>query len=330
MQSPLVTLWLLSIQVCFGSQNSENVCGLDDCTVLLQSNHAAIDQAISFMGEQDMALADSMQEFTKRLTPGYTKDLFQSFSICGDCKTWQRFGELHDGGYLSCMDNMKSGTLLAAYSMGVEHHDKWSKDIYKSFHIPVYQYDCTLSTPPQDCGDCHFFPACLSSGKSKILFPGKTSWTLEEAIENSKMLSWKCQIEVCWWRWTLKRVNGQCWPAQVSKRWRSFDNWSSNFISSTWKTDMQSTFLRCIVCGLPVFEWFTYMVTTVVAHMTRKVLRFQTSSSWPWIHRPVSWPLVRTPKMLSFWTSQTGPRSGSFVIGPLNGTQKDETPVWTL
>ena len=188
MQSPLVTLWLLSIQVCFGSQNSENVCGLDDCTVLLQSNHAAFDQAISFMGEQDMALADSMQEFTKRLPPGDTKDLFQSFSICGNCETWQRFGERNDGGYLSCMDNMKSGTLLAAYSMGVEHHDKWSKDIYKSFHIPVYQYDCTLSTPPQDCGDCHFFPACLSSGKSKILFPGKTSWTLEEAIENSKML----------------------------------------------------------------------------------------------------------------------------------------------
>ena len=53
-----------------------------------------------------MALADSIHELTKRLTPGYTKDLFQSFSICGDCKTWQRFGELHDGGYLSCMDNM--------------------------------------------------------------------------------------------------------------------------------------------------------------------------------------------------------------------------------
>ena len=189
MQSPLVTLWLLCIQVCFGSQNSDNVCGLDDCTVLLQSNHAAIDQAKNFMGEQNMALAHSMQEFTKRLTPGYTKDLFQSFSICGDCKTWQRFGELHDGGYLSCMDNMKNGSLLAAYSMGIEHHDKWSSDIYDSFHIPVYQYDCTVSRPPQGCGDCNFFPACLSSGKSNELFPGKTKWTLEEAIENSKMLN---------------------------------------------------------------------------------------------------------------------------------------------
>ena len=188
MQSPLVAWWLLCIQVCFGSQNSDNVCGLDDCTVLLQSNHAAIDQAKNFMGEEDMALADYMQEFTKTLPPGDTKDLFQSFSICGKCETWQRFGEHNDGGYLSCMDNMKNGSLLAAYSMGVQHHDQWSSDIYDSFHIPVYQYDCTVSRPAQDCGDCHFFPACLSSGKSNELFPGKTKWTLEEAIENSKML----------------------------------------------------------------------------------------------------------------------------------------------
>ena len=83
---------------------------------------------------------------------------------------------------------MKNGSLLAAYSMGVQHHDKWSSDIYDSFHIPVYQYDCTVSRPAQDCGDCHFFPACLTSGKSNGLFPNKTSWTLEEAIENSKML----------------------------------------------------------------------------------------------------------------------------------------------
>ena len=199
MYSPLVTFWLLCTQVCFGSQNSENVCGLDDCAVLLQSNHAGvkprqapneavIGQDIFFMGEQNMALADSIQEFTKRLPPGNTKDLFQSFSICGNCETWQRFGEHHDGGYLSCMDNMKNGTLLAAYSMGVERYDKWSSDIYDSFHIPVYQYDCTVSKPAQACADCNFFPACLSSGKSNGLFPGKTSWTLEEAIQKSKML----------------------------------------------------------------------------------------------------------------------------------------------
>ena len=199
MHSPLVTVWLLCIHFCFGSQNSEKACGLDDCTVLLQSNHAGvkarpatqdavIDQNIFFMRDQNMALADSIHELTKRLPPGDTMSLFQSFSICGNCDTWQRFGEDHDGGYLSCVDNMKNGTLLAAYSMGVERHDKWSSDIYESFHIPVYQYDCTVSKAAQDCGGCHFFPACLTSGKSNGLFPNKTSWTLEEAIENSKML----------------------------------------------------------------------------------------------------------------------------------------------
>ena len=187
MQSLFVTLWLLCmLQVCFGSQNSENVCGPADCTVLLQSNHAGVKTR---QGEQEMALADSIQDFTKRLPPGDTKDLFQSFSICGNCETWQRFGGHHDGGYLSCMDNMKNGTLLAAYSMGVARNDKWSSDVYDTFHIPVHQYDCTVSKPAQICGDCHFFPACLRSEKSNGLFPGKTSWTLEEAIEHSKMLN---------------------------------------------------------------------------------------------------------------------------------------------
>ena len=124
MQSTLVTLWLLCIPFCLGSRSGENVCGLDDCTVLLQLNHAgvkhrqaaneaAIDRDIFFMREQDMTLADSIQELTKRLPPGDTKELFQSFSICGNCETWQRFGENHDGGYLSCMDNMKNGNLFA-------------------------------------------------------------------------------------------------------------------------------------------------------------------------------------------------------------------------
>ena len=68
--------------------------------------------------------------------------------------------------------------------MGVEHHDKWSSDIYDSFHVPVYQYDCTVSKPAQDCADCHFFPACLSSGKSNGFTRGKTSWTSSTTLQD--------------------------------------------------------------------------------------------------------------------------------------------------
>ena len=106
-----------------------------------------------------MALADSIQELTKRLPPGDTKDLFQSFSICGNCETWQRFGEHHDGGYLSCMDNMKNGTLLAAYSMGVEQHDKWSSDIYMSlFTSPCINMIALCQSLHKTVGTAIFFP----------------------------------------------------------------------------------------------------------------------------------------------------------------------------
>eukprot|EP00435_Cladocopium_sp_Y103_P023003 s76_g5.t1 len=131
--------------------------------------------------------ADAIQAIADQLPPGVTKDLFQSFSICGTCSTFKRFGEEHDGGYLHCMDSLQPSTLRAAYSMGVEQHDQWSLDVFKAFNIPIFQYDCTVSHPAQTCEKCQFFPACLSS-KGLNNFPGKTSWTLKEAIEQSKML----------------------------------------------------------------------------------------------------------------------------------------------
>lgn len=124
--------------------------------------------------------ASAIQQLAQQLPFGVTRDLFQSFSICGTCNNWKRFGEEHDGGYLLCMDSLNESSLQAAYSMGVQKHDKFSLDVYKNFDIPVFQYDCTVSHPAQICDKCKFFPACLSSK-----FPGKTSWTLKEAIDQS-------------------------------------------------------------------------------------------------------------------------------------------------
>ena len=53
--------------------------------------------------------------------------------------------------------------MRAAYSMGVSDHDKWSSDVFTKFNIPVYQYDCTVAAPAEDCAQCHFFQACLQS-----------------------------------------------------------------------------------------------------------------------------------------------------------------------
>ena len=131
--------------------------------------------------------ADAIQQLAAQLPPGVTKDLFQSFSVCGTCQNFKRFGEEHDGGYLHCMDSLQPSTLRAAYSMGVEQHDQWSLDVFSAFNIPIFQYDCTVSTPAQTCEKCQFFPACMSS-KELNKFPGKTTWTLKEAIEHSNML----------------------------------------------------------------------------------------------------------------------------------------------
>ena len=127
--------------------------------------------------------ANAIQQLAEQLPRGVTRELFQSFSICGSCNTWKRFGEENDGGYLLCMDSLNASDLKAAYSMGVQKHDQFSLDVYKAFNVPVFQYDCTVSHPAQICDKCQFFPACLSSK-----FPGKTSWTLKEAIEQLKML----------------------------------------------------------------------------------------------------------------------------------------------
>ena len=55
--------------------------------------------------------ADAVEKLAAQLPPGVTKDLFQSFSICGTCNAFKRFGEEHDGGYLHCMESLQPSTL---------------------------------------------------------------------------------------------------------------------------------------------------------------------------------------------------------------------------
>lgn len=170
---------MLLFGVCFGTLLLQ-ICGLpEDC-----SNDRSVGKALL---QRQLHLGDSMHSMNSvskvlslkaAQSTGDTKALFESFSICGQCKAWQRFGESHDGGYLSCMDHMEKSDLRAAYSMGVSHHDKWSSDVFTKFNIPVYQYDCTVAAPAEDCAQCHFFQACLQSE----LDPTAKNLTLREAV----------------------------------------------------------------------------------------------------------------------------------------------------
>ena len=127
---------------------------------------------------EGMALQASLEKFAATLPEGATKDLLRSFRVCGSCENFRRFGELHDGGYLMCMDHMHGVT--AAYSMGVEQHDKWSSDIANTWHVPVYQMDCTVKKPAQLCPGCKFFRSCIST-------PGgpQPAWTLAETLQHT-------------------------------------------------------------------------------------------------------------------------------------------------
>ena len=161
--------WLL--QICEGQEDCSND----------RSTGKALLQRQLHLGE--MNSVSKVLSVKAAQSTGDTKALLESFSICGECKAWQRFGESYDGGYLSCMDHMENGDLRAAYSMGVSDHDKWSSDVFTRFNIPVYQYDCTVAAPAEACAQCHFFQACLQSESN----PNTKNLTLREAVQFTKM-----------------------------------------------------------------------------------------------------------------------------------------------
>jgi len=132
----------------------------------------------------DRKLSQTIATIAQKLPDGPTRELLHSFAVCTSCSEFKRLGELSDGGYLTCMDGLE-GNVRAAYSMGVRDNDRWSDDIYQLLSVPVNQFDCTVEGSPEKCAGCHFFQACLKGDNGQGGFPGKTSWTLQEALEQS-------------------------------------------------------------------------------------------------------------------------------------------------
>jgi len=127
-------------------------------------------------------MSRTIDELAAKVPEGPTKDFLSRLKVCGACKEFHRFGEeLKDGGYLVCMDGMQ-GQTRAAYSMGVEFHDKFSIYVNQVLKVPVHQLDCTVDTPPDQhlpshhkhpehfkpivCEDCHFYKVCLKGDKA--------------------------------------------------------------------------------------------------------------------------------------------------------------------
>mmetsp|Transcript_1542 Transcript_1542/g.4370 ORF Transcript_1542/g.4370 Transcript_1542/m.4370 type:complete len:368 (+) Transcript_1542:64-1167(+) len=117
-----------------------------------------------------------------------TQQFLASLRVCGACETFRRFGERHDGGYLTCMDGWTPGSVTAALSMGVEQHDMWSKDMSvwllasgASGATVVHQFDCTVPKG-QACPGCQFHKVCIApeGDTAKPNF-----WSLSKVLEET-------------------------------------------------------------------------------------------------------------------------------------------------
>jgi hypothetical protein len=186
------------IQECH-SQEGGNSC---DAMAMLQSQISRLPMQDGEAGEPEVWLEDGVAsdlvrresvELAKLFaglaseaqTNSITQELFESFKLCGQCSTFRRFGEAHDGGYLMCMDGFKDKKVKAAYSFGVEHHDQWSEDVAKEFGVTVNQFDCTVDS--SDCKGCKFFKKCITSADG--LHPGpkgkENDWSVLQALQNT-------------------------------------------------------------------------------------------------------------------------------------------------
>lgn len=125
------------------------------------------------------------------VTPGEgissaTVEFLRAFRPCASCQEWVRLGAGDDGGYETCVDDLRNGSIVAAFSMGVREEDAWSVDVNKRWGVPVYQFDCTVQSA-QQCPDCHFYPKCIKSEDgTDDSFPGK-SWTLKDVLEQTRL-----------------------------------------------------------------------------------------------------------------------------------------------
>jgi len=136
--------------------------------------------------KQSLELDKRLAAAAKQLPEGVTKKFLETFKICGQCKNFKRFGEANDGGYLMCMDGLQEG-VGAAYSLGVEQHDKWSADVVSTLGITVNQFDCTVEVPASDCAGCKFFKKCIVSADGQHPVPGHENegWSLMQALNET-------------------------------------------------------------------------------------------------------------------------------------------------
>jgi len=128
-------------------------------------------------------LSRTIEELAARLPEGPTREMLSRLKVCASCSEFRRVGEKLDGGYLICMDGLERGKIRAAYSMGIEHHDVFSHDIYDLLKVPVHQFDCTVQGPAMNCEDCHFNKVCINGMNGNGGHPTGPNMNMQQILE---------------------------------------------------------------------------------------------------------------------------------------------------
>lgn len=75
-----------------------------------------------------------------------------------------RFGEKHDGGYLTCRNLLAD--VKSAYSYGISGYDGWGCQVSTELKVPVHQYDCfNTNAPLCPTGKPVFHPECIAGSR---------------------------------------------------------------------------------------------------------------------------------------------------------------------
>jgi hypothetical protein len=121
----------------------------------------------------------------------------------------ERFGELHDGGYLLC-GNLLPGA-EAAYSYGISGYDGWGCDVSARLGVSVHQYDCfDTRRPACPRGRPVFHEECV--GGTKRVEEGRPFDTVGAQVarngDAAKRLVVKMDVEGAEWDALLQLPDG--------------------------------------------------------------------------------------------------------------------------
>lgn len=210
LSTALVLTVAAEAQTC--ALGADEIIGQIDHVALLQSKRSLGRQHSSTMKmkeqqrHQSVQLSGIFEQMANRSAVSVSQKLWKTFQVCGQCKNFTRLGEANDGGYLTCTDGIQPGQLLAAYSMGVEHHDKWSEDVASWLKVPVNQFDCTVES--SNCEACKFHKKCIvaADGAHPVPSHENEGWSLAQALAETsqanapdRSLLMKMDIEASEW-----------------------------------------------------------------------------------------------------------------------------------